>query len=336
MIIMFNKYCTLREIPITERVLRQIDYDNDELTIVTYLLLSHYSNIFNGHRAKTVYVSCELLLANMLDDSNVSRKVRDKMVKSLKTLEKKELIKIVGNDSISWNSILKIDIENLLPNENEVLFTIVLDDLFKLYQLKIAEFRTCLQLYAVIKSHVDNDYMFSKCATMLSQVRITNTRFYGDGRNEEWIARATCKKYLSKLYALGIFSEIDATPSDLNFNLSYVYCRQEDVEKVMQNLGEVVDNLEVVKQARGKERKDSWSWKVRERDNHKCVLCGEEKGVMHAHHLNAKKSFPEQALALDNGVTLCQKCHHDFHGEYGVGYNTKEQFEEFKKLRSKL
>lgn len=334
MIILFNKNCILRELPISERVLRQIDYDNDEIIIVTYLLLSHHSNIFNGHRTKTVYTSCELMLANMLDDNNVSRKARDRMVKSLKALEKKGLIKNVGNDSISWGSVLKLDIESLLPSENEILFTIILDDLFKLCQLKITELRTCLQLYTVIKSHIDNDYRFPKCATMLSQVTITATRFYGDERNEEWIAKATCKKYLSKLYALGIFSEIDATPSDLNFNLPYVYCREEDVEKTMENLEDVVNNLDVVKQSRSKERKDNWSLKVRERDSHKCVLCGKTEGIMHAHHLNAKKSFPEQSLDIDNGVTLCQKCHHDFHGKYGVGYNTKEQFEEFKKLRT--
>ena len=331
---MFNKYSTLKELPISKRVISQIDYENGELIVVTYLLLSHYSNVFNGHRAKTMYTSCELILANMLDEDNVPRKTRDGIVRSLKSLVKKGLVRNVNEGSITWNSVLKLDIEGLLSNDSEALFTIVLDDLFKLCQFKTSEFKTCLQLYVVIKSHIDNDKMFPHYATMLSRSGITSKRFYGDEQKGEWIVRKTCMKYLSKLYALGIFSEIDATPSDLNFNLPYVYCRQEDMDRTLRNLDNVVDSLEVVKQARGKGCKDSWSWRVRERDGHKCVLCGETSVVMHAHHLNSKNTFPEQALDLDNGVTLCQKCHNDFHSEYGHGWNTREQFEEFKKLRN--
>ena len=32
---------------------------------------------------------------------------------------------------------------------------------------------------------------------------------------------------------------------------------------------------------------------------------------------------------LNNGICLCKKCHKEFHGKYGWGKNTKEQFDDF-------
>jgi dUTPase len=37
-------------------------------------------------------------------------------------------------------------------------------------------------------------------------------------------------------------------------------------------------------------------------------------------------------VRLSNGVTLCKKCHDNFHGIYGIGDNTKEQFQQFSKI----
>ncbi len=34
-----------------------------------------------------------------------------------------------------------------------------------------------------------------------------------------------------------------------------------------------------------------------------------------------------------NGITLCEKCHDNFHLHYGYGDNTKEQFEELQKQK---
>ena len=337
MIIMFNKNCTLRELPISERVLKQVDYDNDELIIVVYLLLNYYSSIFNTNKSKTMFASCELILAYITGEIESSRRARTKMVNSLKSLNEKGLVKIIGGSSVAWDTLLKLDIKQLLPKENETLHTIDLKDYFKLCQLNRNEFITCLQLYILIKSHIDNDDRFLNCATMISQTRITLTRFWGDMEKKEWITKSTYRKYMSLLCELGIFSKIDATPSDLSFNLPYIYCRQDDSEVIVELIEEVIESLEIVKQTRdneGKNNKSSWSWKVRERDNHKCVICGKTEGVMHAHHLNAKTLFPKQSLDVNNGVTLCQNCHIDFHTSYGAGSNTKEQFEEFKKVRT--
>jgi len=74
-----------------------------------------------------------------------------------------------------------------------------------------------------------------------------------------------------------------------------------------------------------------WRAKVYERDNYTCVLCNEKGGDLSAHHLDGWNWAKSKRFDLNNGVTLCKKCHDDFHNKYGRGDNTKEQFEEYTK-----
>ena len=50
-----------------------------------------------------------------------------------------------------------------------------------------------------------------------------------------------------------------------------------------------------------------WSLKVRERDKHKCQMCGSTKHL-NAHHI-IPKEFAETRFELMNGITLCVRCH---------------------------
>lgn len=70
---------------------------------------------------------------------------------------------------------------------------------------------------------------------------------------------------------------------------------------------------------------------VYERDDYQCRVCGQEGNGhnLHAHHLNGYNWYKEGRVDPDNGITLCKKCHKEFHKIYGQGDNTKEQFEEF-------
>lgn len=78
-----------------------------------------------------------------------------------------------------------------------------------------------------------------------------------------------------------------------------------------------------------------WAKDVKKKDNYSCVVCGDSSsGNLVSHHLDAWLSFPEKRFDLDNGVCLCKDCHYDFHGQYGNGDNTKEQFIEFFGLKN--
>lgn len=77
-----------------------------------------------------------------------------------------------------------------------------------------------------------------------------------------------------------------------------------------------------------------WSWAVRNRDK-ACDCCGIEfkKGnLRHAHHLESWVDNEDLRFDINNGISLCKKCHYLFHRSYGNGYNTKEQYIEFKEL----
>jgi 5-methylcytosine-specific restriction endonuclease McrA len=59
-----------------------------------------------------------------------------------------------------------------------------------------------------------------------------------------------------------------------------------------------------------------WRSAVLERDNYTCQMCGDKNCCLHGHHILPKRDYPELVYEVDNGITLCKKCH--------VGINFRE------------
>lgn len=60
-------------------------------------------------------------------------------------------------------------------------------------------------------------------------------------------------------------------------------------------------------------RTKEWRKIVFERDMYTCQYCRKKGGILHAHHILSFANFPESRFDLDNGMTLCKKCHHQIH-----------------------
>lgn len=61
------------------------------------------------------------------------------------------------------------------------------------------------------------------------------------------------------------------------------------------------------KSRRGKH--GAWARAIISRDGAKCQQCGANNVELHAHHIKSFAQYPELRWELENGTTLCSKCH---------------------------
>lgn len=77
-----------------------------------------------------------------------------------------------------------------------------------------------------------------------------------------------------------------------------------------------------------------WRKSVFSKDMYTCAKCGARNGngvsvELQAHHIKNWKDNIDCRYDINNGITLCNKCHMKFHSIYGKKNNTLEQLEEF-------
>lgn len=60
-----------------------------------------------------------------------------------------------------------------------------------------------------------------------------------------------------------------------------------------------------------------WRKAVFERDGFTCQLCGQVGGGLQAHHIQHWSTNVDERYQVQNGVTLCKKCHKELHKKGG-------------------
>ena len=72
-----------------------------------------------------------------------------------------------------------------------------------------------------------------------------------------------------------------------------------------------------------------WRKIIFERDNYTCQECGEVGGNLNAHHVKSFSTHIDCRFTLDNGLTLCKKCHKET-DNYGNKCLQKDSYGKFK------
>lgn len=75
-----------------------------------------------------------------------------------------------------------------------------------------------------------------------------------------------------------------------------------------------------------------WRGRVFGRDKRKCQICGSSENI-NAHHILNYSKYRELRTDIDNGITLCEDCHMEFHSIYGRKNNNKEQLDEYTEMK---
>lgn len=74
-----------------------------------------------------------------------------------------------------------------------------------------------------------------------------------------------------------------------------------------------------------------WRKEVFKRDNFTCEFCGQKGYKLNAHHIRNWADNKSLRTDVNNGITICKKCHEEFHHKYGRKNTNKEQLKEFQK-----
>jgi hypothetical protein len=76
----------------------------------------------------------------------------------------------------------------------------------------------------------------------------------------------------------------------------------------------------------------NWRLAVFRRDAFECQSCfafNKRETRLEAHHVESWSTCRERRFDISNGITLCRKCHIEFHRKFGLKHNTRVQLAEF-------
>ena len=169
-------------------------------------------------------------------------------------------------------------------------------------------------------------------ATNLKRYGCTNP--FGNKEVQDKIRKTNIKKYGVAIPTQNPQIREKATQTNLQkygeVNYGVIYSREHKKELSPTWKG----GVEYHRVERSTEEYRRWRKAVFDRDLYTCQCCKNKNGYgykikLHAHHLHNWNDNEQLRYEVDNGITLCDKCHYLFHSIYGKKNNTVEQYYEF-------
>jgi len=114
------------------------------------------------------------------------------------------------------------------------------------------------------------------------------------------------------------------------FNSRKGYRHSEETKiKISQSNRKKIHIIDESKLWRNRREYKEWRKTVFERDNYICKRCLKLGNKLNPHHILNFSNNKEERFKIDNGITLCIKCHKLFHKMYGQRNNNLQQILNF-------
>lgn len=249
---------------VDKEVVDKVNFKKKDLLCVLALMLESYKrkSVCGGD---VVEISCtpSTLWDNVVWKVKPTHTDRKNFMESFNRLLDSGLIRVVQSSStkISWSTLLHIDIEELLHEENNA-FIMFCSDTFELFENhNYSTLSALLQLYLSIISYFDMsqirgfDEMIAKggcpidysyelygkldfhISCWTSHKRLMSTKHSSDTHFEQWVTKPTLIKLLNILEDVGLISIVKIKIDGEDFSNHYCYPRHKKyVERIAHNM----------------------------------------------------------------------------------------------------
>ena len=255
-------------------VIDGVSYKKKDLLCILSVLLEYYQQQSIRNQPITK-ISCTVagLWLNMVWSVKPSRRDKENFIESLNRLIETDLIRIVdeSDKSIRWNSMLIIDITNLIHDTRRTFVKFETKKLEKMIEINYRTLTILLQLYISITSYfnVQEIAYFDECiqkgispidenydlygsieyhvSCWASHQRLMTTKHSSDKTNESWISKPTLIDMIDLLEELGLIAIIRPV-TKAGEKLANHYCYPRHKKYVQQIVDKKVQQLEYSKE----------------------------------------------------------------------------------------